>query len=247
VGTPVPTVLLVEDEAALREALAFSLARHGYQVRTAADGPAALESVHANPPDIIILDVMLPGLDGFEVCRLLRRESTVPIIMLTARTDEVDRVVGLEIGADDYVTKPFSTRELLARIKALLRRQQMVQQPPAAQSEVVHLGALVVDLAERRALCCGQELRLKPRVFDLLAFLVQHPNRVFTREQLLQRVWGYEYTGGTRTVDVHVRWLRAVLAQHGCHPAQSGRLPQIETVRGVGYRLSMPREPAVIP
>ena len=238
-----PTVLLIDDEPHLREALAFSLTRHGYQVRTAADGPAALESAREHPPDLVVLDVMLPGMDGFEVCRLLRRHSSVPIIMLTARTDEVDRVVGLEIGADDYLTKPFSTRELLARIKAMLRRQQLLQQSAVQTPEVLRLGSLVVDLAQHRATVCGRELALKPKVFDLLAFLAQDPNRVFTREQLLQRVWGYDYSGDARTVDVHVRWLRAALeqAQADCDGGAAGSGPQVETVRGVGYRLALPR------
>jgi two-component system OmpR family response regulator len=182
---------------------------------------------------------MLPGIDGFEVCRLLRQQSAVPIIMLTARSDEIDRVVGLEIGADDYLSKPFSTRELIARIKAMLRRQQLLQLPAEDAPTQLRLGALTVDLATHRATCGQHELRLRPKVFDLLAFLVQHPGRVFSREQLLQRVWGYEYTGGARTVDVHIRWLR--LSLEAAHDASGeGQRPclQVETVRGVGYRLT---------
>jgi DNA-binding response OmpR family regulator len=226
------SILVVEDEPSLLSTIAFNLRREGYRVLTAADGEAGLATALRERPDLLILDLMLPRLDGLEVCRRLRQESAIPILMLTAKADEVDRVVGLELGADDYLTKPFSMRELLARVKAMLRRVQMLQaegrespSPPAIVS-----GDLEVDLSRRRVSLRGQEVALKPREFDLLAFLTRHPGQVCTREALLQRVWGYEYTGDTRTVDVHVRGLREKLEQDPAHPAR------IQTVWGVGYR-----------
>ena len=224
-------VLIVEDEATLRETLRYNFERAGYQVSTAADGQQALDVTAAEQPDAVILDVMLPKLDGLDVCRALRRQSTVPILMLTARDEEVDKIVGLELGADDYMTKPFSVRELLARVRAMLRRVEMLQPAdPRPGGRVLQADDLRVNLDEHRVLRGERGLQLKPKEFDLLVFLMQRPGRVFTRDQLLSQVWGYDFAGDSRTVDVHVRWLREKIE------ADPSRPILIETVRGVGYR-----------
>lgn len=225
------TILLVEDEATLVQTIAYSLRREGYTVVTAGDGQTALTLAREARPDLVVLDLMLPGLDGFEVCRRLRAESAVPILILSARDTEIDRVVGLEIGADDYLTKPFSLRELLARIRALLRRMRLLAEIPAAETPPLQVGDLTIDPAGRRVWRNGQELLLKPREFDLLLFLARHRGQVFSREQLLDRVWGYEHAVDSRTVDVHVRWLRAKIEDDPRTPRR------LQTVRGVGYRL----------
>jgi two-component system response regulator RegX3 len=201
------TILVVDDEPTLRETLAEALESEGHRVVTAADGREALVRFRAERPDLVLLDLMLPELSGIEVCRIIRAESGVPIIMLTAKDAELDKVVGLELGADDYVTKPFSLRELTARIRAIFRRseQQAVEAPPA----LIDLGRVQIDLAGHRLLRDGRPVPVKPKAFELLAFLVRHPGRVFTRDQLLEHVWGYDYAGETRTVDVHIHWLRA--------------------------------------
>jgi DNA-binding response OmpR family regulator len=222
----VKKILVVDDEPTLVATVKYNLEREGYQVVTAADGESGVAVARAERPDLVVLDLMLPGLDGFEVCRILRREMTAPILMLTAKTGEVDKVVGLELGADDYVTKPFSMRELLARVRALLRR---VETPPA-EAKVLIAGDLLVDLGKREASRHGQPLPLKPKEFDLLAFFLRNRARAFTREQLLDQVWGYDFAGDTRTVDVHVSWLRQKIEDE---PAKPTRLL---TVRGVGYR-----------
>jgi len=222
------TVLLVEDEATLVQTIAYTLRREGYTVVTAGDGQTALTLAREARPDVVVLDLMLPGLDGFEVCRRLRAESAVPILILSARDTEIDRVVGLEIGADDYLTKPFSLRELLARIRALLRRVRMLAEIPAAETPPLRVGDLTIDPAGRRVWRNDQELQLKPREFDLLLFLARHRGQVFSREQLLDRVWGYEYAVDSRTVDVHVRWLRAKIEDDPRTPRR------LQTVRGVG-------------
>jgi two-component system, OmpR family, response regulator RegX3 len=229
----VQTILLVDDEPALRDAVAGGLRDEGYRVVEAADGREALERFRADGPDLVLLDLMLPEMSGMEVCRVLRRESDVPIMMLTARDSEIDKVVGLEVGADDYVTKPFSLRELLARVRALLRRSEAAGRTQAASAAEapVRLGRVEVDLAGHRLLSEGQTVAVKPKAFELLAFLLRHRGQVFTREQLLQHVWGYDYAGETRTVDVHVHGLRAQIEEDPHHP----RL--LETVRGVGYVL----------
>ncbi|NLD42838.1 MAG: response regulator transcription factor [Chloroflexi bacterium] len=232
----VDKVLVVDDEIALQETLEYNLAKQGYQVFTAADGPAAIEIARREKPDLIVLDLMLPGLDGLEVCRVLRRDMNVPILMLTARADEIDRIVGLEIGADDYLTKPFSMRELLARVKALLRRVRLTREEAlaealTAQSDTLTTGDLVVDQSRRVAYRGGQALALKPRELDLLAYLLRHKGVALSREQLLQQVWGWDYVGSTRTVDVHVRWLREKVEDDPAAPTR------IVTVRGIGYRL----------
>jgi two-component system response regulator RegX3 len=225
------TILVVEDEPTLRETLAEALEADGFRAVQAADGREALERFHAEQPDLVLLDLMLPELSGLEVTRRIRAESSVPIVMLTARDAEVDKVVGLELGADDYVTKPFSLRELSARIRAVLRRGESAGAP---LPPLVELGGVKVDLAGHRVLRDGAEIPMKPKVFELLAFLLRHPGQVITRDQLLERVWGYDYPGETRTVDVHVHWLRAAVEDDPSRPAVIG------TVRGTGYVLRRP-------
>lgn len=228
-------VLVVEDEASLRGTISYSLRRDGHDVVAVADGEQALAAWSEAPADVVLLDLMLPKLDGFEVCRRLRQASGVPILMLTARTDEIDRVVGLEIGADDYVTKPFSMRELLARVKAILRRrdllQQEIRQASAASPEQIVVGTLKIEPSRRRAYSSDREVILKPKEFDLLLHLARHPGQVFSAEQLIEHVWGYDALGDASTVRVHVRSLREKLEDDPSRPAM------IETVRGVGYRL----------
>ena len=227
----VRTILVVDDEPVLRETLAEALDADGFRVVTAADGRDALTRFREHQPDLVVLDLMLPELSGIEVCRIIRAESGVPIVMLTAKTSELDKVVGLELGADDYVTKPFSLRELSARIRALLRRTEQLAEAPAP---LVELGALTVDLAGHRLLRDGERVPLKPKVFELLAYLLRHPGQVLTREQLLEHVWGYDYAGETRTVDVHIHWLRAAIEPDPVDPAY------LHTVRGVGYVFRRP-------
>jgi two-component system, OmpR family, response regulator RegX3 len=227
------TILVVEDEPTLRETLAEALEADGFRAVQAGNGREALERFHADNPDLVLLDVMLPELSGLEVTRQIRAESSVPIVMLTARDAEVDKVVGLELGADDYVTKPFSSRELTARIRAVLRRGE-APRGNTGLPPIVDLGRVHVDLAGHRILRDDEVLPVKPKVFDLLAFLLRHPGQVFSRDQLLEQVWGYDYPGETRTVDVHVHWLRAVVEP------DPGRPTLIETVRGTGYVLRRP-------
>ena len=228
-------ILLIDDEATLVDTLKYNLQRHGYDVVTARDGVAGVEVARRTRPDLVVLDIMLPGMDGFEVCRILRREMTVPILMLTARDEEIDKVLGLELGADDYLTKPFSLREFVARIKAMLRRSEMARstQPAAADALPVPapllFGELRIDPASRQATLRGQPLALKPREFDLLLFLARNRGVVLSRDVLLQHVWGHDYVGD-RTVDVHIRWLREKIEDDPSHPTV------IATVRGTGYR-----------
>jgi len=223
-------ILVVEDEINLLELIRYNLAKEGYQVLTAKDGLAAVELARSESPDIVLLDIMLPSLDGFEVCRLLRKDMNMPILMLTAKVDEVDKVVGLELGADDYITKPFSMRELLARIRSTLRRNEMMQPQPAKTENILRADDLVIDLGRHEARLGEKVLPLKPKEFDLLSFLMQNRGQVFSRDHLLEKVWGYDFAGDTRTVDVHIRWLR----QHiEANPASPLRLV---TVPRVGYR-----------
>lgn len=226
------TVLVVEDEENLLEALRYNLEREGYAVNTAIDGEQALLSARDSAPDLVILDVMLPQLDGFEICRILRRRSDVPILMLTARGEEIDRVVGLELGADDYVTKPFSIRELMARVRNLLRRSHRA--PSAADdtspADILRSGDLEIDSVSHIVRLNGELLELKPREFDLLALLAKNKARAFTRDQILERLWGHDYYGDSRTVDVHIRWLREKIEPQPSKPVR------IVTIRGVGYR-----------
>jgi DNA-binding response OmpR family regulator len=228
------TILVVEDDPTLQETLAYNLTRQGYLVETARDGQAALVSARRSSPDLIVLDVMLPVLDGFEVCRILRRESSTPILMLTARDDEIDRVIGLEMGADDYLIKPFSMREFLARVKAQLRRVRLDREELAMQTdpvkEILQFDDLVIDLLRREVRQDGKPLPLKPKEFELLLFLARHRGHVLTRDLILERVWGWDFSGGSRTVDVHIRWLREKIEREPSQPAR------IVTVRGAGYR-----------
>ncbi len=219
-------ILLVEDERPLVESLRYALEKDGYDVVEASDGGEALELARKTPPDLVLLDIMLPGMSGFEVCRVLRKESPVPILMLTARTDESDRVVGLDLGADDYITKPFSIREVLARVRAALRRFQAGS--PAA--EVLHAANVAMDLARHEVRIDDRPLRLPLRQFEVLRAFLANPGRVLTRAVLLQQAWGQDFYGDDRTVDVHIRWLRKTLQDAGARVA-------IQTVRGVGYRL----------
>jgi DNA-binding response OmpR family regulator len=228
-------ILVVDDEATLVETIRYNLRREGHEVVTAMDGLQAVEAARRERPDLVVLDLMLPKLDGFEVCRAIRREQTVPILMLTAKDDEVDKVVGLELGADDYMTKPFSMRELFARVRAMLRRVQMVRDEATEDRQEVAVyrsGDLEVDVRQHRVFLGEREIGLKPKEFDLLAFLVRSPGQAFTREILLQRVWGYDFVGDTRTVDVHVRGLREKIEADPSEPIR------LETVRGVGYRFA---------
>jgi DNA-binding response OmpR family regulator len=231
-------ILVVEDEPSLQETLVYNLEKQGYSVEAAGDGRAAIEAARRMLPDLIVLDIMLPELDGFEVCKILRKEMTVPILMLTARDDEIDRVVGLEVGGDDYLTKPFSMRELMARVKAQLRRTGMLREEMArlksaeanVPQEVLTFGNLVINLTRREVLLDDQVLALKPQEYDLLLFFAQHKGQMLSREFILERVWGWEYIGDSRTVDVHVRWLRQKIEEDAAEPRR------IVTVRGGGYR-----------
>lgn len=222
-----PKILIVEDEATVRETLAVNLRSEGYDVVTTADGSDGLRLAREQAPDLILLDLMLPELDGLSVCRLLRRDSDVPIIMLTARGTEMDRITGLETGADDYVVKPFSLGELLARVRANLRRVRAENRTAATR---LTAGDLALDLLARRARRDQAELKLTHREFDLLAELMRNQGAVLSRDLLLNRVWGYDYVGDSHTVDVHIRWLREKIEADPSAPRR------ITTVRGVGYR-----------
>jgi len=224
-------ILIVEDDSNLLETLRYNLQKESYEVLTVSDGLKALETARAEIPDLIILDLMLPGMNGLEVCRILRLEMTVPVLMLTAKVEEIDKIIGLEIGADDYMTKPFSMRELLARVHALLRRGSMKEKPASPDETIIHLGDIRIDPSRHRVDRGGEVLDLTPKEFDLLIFLAKNRNLVFNREQLLQKVWGYEYAGDTRTVDVHIRWLRQKIEAEPHNP----RI--LITVRGTGYKL----------
>jgi len=228
-------VLVVDDDPRMLSMMRRVLEADGYHVVTAAEGESALDIVRRGQVNLIILDVMMPGLDGFEVCRTVRRESVVPILMLTARADEVDRVLGLEVGADDYLTKPFSIRELLARVRAIFRRIELQGQAGSSEASrpLLEDGALRVDVGEHSVSVDGRGVELTPKEFDLLALLVRNPGRAFARDYLLEKVWGYDYGGlDTRTVDTHVLRLRKKLGPVG---------DRIETVWGVGYRFARAR------
>jgi len=223
------TVLIIEDDPNLQRTLAYNLSREGYRAVTAGDGEAGLEAACREKPDLVVLDLMLPVMSGFEVCRILRQEMNVPILMLTARADETDKVIGLEMGADDYMTKPFGMRELIARVHALLRRA--AARETAVVTDVIAFGDVELDLARHRITRDGALLELTPKEYDLLAFLARNKSFVFSREQLLDKVWGYEYAGDTRTVDVHIRWLRQKIETDPHRPTH------LITVRGTGYKL----------
>jgi DNA-binding response OmpR family regulator len=224
-------IVVVEDERDLNNLIRRHLEDEGHRVTQVFDGPSALPAVQREQPDLLILDWMLPGLDGLEVCRRVRRDSIVPILMLTARSEEIDRVLGLEVGADDYLTKPFGVRELLARVRAMLRRVNLLRAdgPAESQPPAFVAGPLRVDTAERAVSVDGQAVDLTPKELDLLALLVGNPGRAFARDYLIERVWGYDAAGSDRTVDTHVLRLRRKLGPIG---------DRIETVWGIGYRFA---------
>ncbi len=236
-------ILVVEDDETLSEMLQYNLQRQGYDVSLAGNGRDGLQLAREQEPDLILLDVMLPGVDGFEVCRTLRKETSVPILMLTARTEEIDKVVGLEMGADDYITKPFSIRELVARIKAHLRRTELIREDVVSgsidqgeginapkKSLILTFGNMIIDENRRELLLDGLPIKLKPKEFELLLFLARHQGIAVSRDLILERVWGWTYDGNSRTVDVHVRWLREKIEPDPTNPRR------IVTIRGVGYR-----------
>jgi DNA-binding response OmpR family regulator len=226
------SILIVEDESSIASFVALYLKNAGYSVRTVAKGVDALDQVASDPPSLTILDLMLPDIDGIEVCRRIRKTSDVPILMLTARDEDVDKIIGLEVGADDYMTKPFNPRELVARVKSILRRSTPERRQ--AESAVIRHGDLSIDAGRREVRVGEEEIQLAPKEFDLLWELLDHRGLVLTRDQLLERVWGYTFAGDTRTVDVHVRQLRRKL----------GDASPIVTVWGVGYKVSPAKNPA---
>lgn len=223
-------VLVVEDEQSLREPLVYLLQKEGFDVVEAADGNAALDVFRSSGADLILLDLMLPGMSGNEVCRTIRQTSTVPIIMLTAKDSEIDKVVGLEIGADDYVTKPYSTRELLARMKAVLRRNV---EPAVAPSSILEAGPVRMDLERHEVLVHGRKVAMPLKEFELLELLMENVNRVLTRGQIIDRVWGSNYFGDTKTLDVHVKRIRSKIEDDPARPQH------ILTVRGLGYKFEV--------
>jgi len=231
-------ILVVDDEISLQETLAYNLKKQGYDVQTTGEGTEALELAREMKPDLIILDVMLPGLDGFEICRILRKEMSTPVLMLTARDDEIDRVVGLEVGADDYMAKPFSMRELIARVKAMLRRVRLIREEVnqanaedrKPKAEILEFGNLRIDMTRREITVDDNVVAFKPKEYELLTFFAQHQGQVLSREFILERVWGWDFIGDSRTVDVHVRWLREKIESDPSNPRR------IITVRGAGYR-----------
>ena len=231
-ATQVQTVLVVEDESSIASFVALYLKNAGYKVRTVGTGEAALERLANERPDLVVLDLMLPDLDGIEVCRRIRKSSEVPILMLTARDEDVDKIIGLEVGADDYLTKPFNPRELVARVKSILRRSGPERRE--LQTRQITHGKLEIDAGRREVQVGGEEIQLAPKEFDLLWELLDHRGLVLTRDQLLERVWGYTFAGDTRTVDVHVRQLRRKL----------GEASPIVTVWGVGYKVAPARDAA---
>ncbi len=229
-------ILIVEDEKILRETLAYNLTNQGFDLITSGNGNEALEFMRTDPPDLMILDIMLPGMDGFEICRQVRTRSNIPILMLTARDSEIDRVVGLEVGADDYMVKPFSMRELVARVKAMLRRGKFLQeeiQPsnskPDEKSRPLNFGDLSINLDRWEILKQGKVLEVRPKEFELFLYMAQNRGKALSRDRILQDVWGWNYIGESRTVDVHIRWLREKIE---VDPAKPKRLV---TVRGSGY------------
>jgi two-component system alkaline phosphatase synthesis response regulator PhoP len=225
VNVPGELILVVDDEANIVELARLYLEREGFRVGSVGDGRAALERVEKEPPALMVLDLMLPGLDGYEVCRRVRAKSDLPIIMVTARDDDIDKIIGLELGADDYLAKPFNPRELVARVKAILRRSERTTKP---ETQPVHLGDVTIDPARHEVTVAGKAASLRTKEFDLLLTLAEHRGLVLTREQLLNLVWGYDYLGQTRTIDVHVAHLRKILA--GSHVS-------IETITGLGYKM----------
>lgn len=249
-----PKLLVVDDDETLSNALQYNLRREGYAVLTAENGPEALRIAFTERPDLIILDIMLPGMNGFDVCRAIRAQMSVPILMLSAREAEIDKVLALELGADDYISKPFGLAELLARVRAQLRRADLsrsghpldieAERMPAplpgdaasglAPRQILVSESLSIDLEARTVVVSGHTVKMKPKEFELLAFLAGHPAKVFSREALLEAVWGYRYVGGTRTADVHIRWLREKIEQDPAEPQF------IQTVHRAGYKFGRP-------
>jgi two-component system OmpR family response regulator len=227
-------VLIVEDDKTLQDILRYNLVKEGYNVITASDGLQALNISRAEKPELIILDLMLPHMNGLEVCRILRKEMTVPLLMLTAKSEEIDKIIGLEVGADDYMTKPFSIRELLARTRAMLRRTEMAVKEPGHREPIeisaIQAGNLEIDLSRHLVKNKGVPVELNPKEFNLLVFLARNKSQVFSRDTLLEKVWGYDYSGDTRTVDVHIRWLRLKIEENPNSPCH------LVTIRGVGYK-----------
>jgi len=224
-------ILVVDDEENILEAIKYSLSKEGYEVYGASDGEIGLEKAKELSPNLVILDVMLPSLDGFEVCRILRKDMDVPVFMLSAKSEEIDRVVGLEIGADDYITKPFSMRELMARVRNALRRANEERgNANSSKSEKIVVGELEINLSSHMVRLSGMPIEMKPREFSLLSLLASNAGRVYSRDQILESLWGHAYIGDVRTVDVHVRWIREKIEDDPSRPTK------IITVRGVGYR-----------
>ena len=221
-------ILIIEDEENILEAVKYTLTQEGYDVFTSVDGEDGLEKAQEIKPDLVLLDVMLPKMDGFEVCRILRKDLEMPVFMISAKAEEIDRVVGLEMGADDYITKPFSMRELVVRVRNSLRRAAL--NPQVDELEILKFGELEIHLTSHMAIVSGEEVSMKPKEFDLLYLLASHKGRAFTRDQILQRLWDDEYIGDVRTVDVHVRWIREKIEINPSRPEK------LVTIRGVGYR-----------
>ena len=221
-------ILIIEDEENILEAVKYTLTQEGYDVFTSVDGEDGLEKAQEIKPDLVLLDVMFRKMEGFEVCRILRKDLEMPVFMISAKAEEIDRVVGLEIGADDYITKPFSMRELVVRVRNSLRRAAL--NPQVDELEILKFGELEIHLTSHMAIVSGEEVSMKPKEFDLLYLLASHKGRAFTRDQILQRLWDDEYIGDVRTVDVHVRWIREKIEINPSRPEK------LVTIRGVGYR-----------
>ena len=233
-------ILVVDDDKNLLEVIKYNLGKEGYSVISAENGTQAIEIARQEKPDLIILDVMLPGIDGFEVCRILRKEMSLPILILSAKTDEIDKVVGLELGADDYIAKPFSVRELMARVRATLRRGQLTEQktssktPDEVKARAILKGhELELDTVRHNVSLKGASLALTPKEFELLAFLMRYKGQVFSRAQLMEKVWGYTFDGSKRTVDVHIRWLRQKIEENPEEPKI------LVTIIGFGYKFEI--------
>lgn len=225
-------IMVVEDDRNLLDTLEYNLRREQYHVIKSSNGNEAVEIARKEKPDLLILDIMLPGLNGLEVCRILRKDMTIPVLMLTAKNEEIDKIIGLEIGADDYMTKPFSLRELIARIRAMLRRSERYNMPPEKTEDILSVGNLEVDTGRHRIILGDKEIEISPKEYELLVFLIRNKGLVFSRDQLLEKVWGYDYSGDTRTVDVHIRWLRQKIETDPSKPEK------ILTVRGAGYKMA---------
>jgi two-component system alkaline phosphatase synthesis response regulator PhoP len=224
------SILIIEDEENIAQALKYNLTREGFRVLHALDGLSGIQLAESENLDLLVLDIMLPGIDGLDVCRQIRKTSTLPIIMLTAKVEEIDRIIGLEIGADDYVTKPFSMPELIARIKALLRRSSTTDQVKSTELESLISDDLEIDLVKHIAKIDGTTIQLKPREYDLLVFFLKNKGKAISRDEILDTLWGLNYIGDVRTVDVHIRWLRELIEKDSHSPQR------IITVRGLGYR-----------